>query len=296
MQTNLTHPAGVLKHAQRNPTSKAWALQKLPLFPAVAAKLVSTVSREDCSFREVANLIGADAGFTADVLRIANSPLLACRHEVRSVLHAISVLGLKRVETLAMTVALRNFASSVANSEIFKDCWRHSLACAFAAEELAVACSKNKDDAYTAALMHDIGRIALLTAFPEVYSQTVVRARENNLDLMELEREQFDFDHCQVGVKLMREWKFPPEMSEIAGNHHQTPDPGRFGILEIVHAACIMADMLGFQVAGTPREWNPVEIVDMLPPSAHSAFTEACSDFGIKILEKINMLECSLMF
>ena len=279
-----------------NGSPKPWALQRLPVFPAVASRLVTMVSQEDASFRKVADLIGRDTGLTADLMRMANSPLIGLRFEIRSVLHAISVLGVNRVKTLAMTIALRNFALPAAGSEVFKECWRHSLACAFSCEELAVACSRDKDEAYTAGLMHDIGRLALLAAYPQEYSAMVRQAREQRKDLLEAERDTFEVDHCFAGGKLMREWKFPPEVCEAAQTHHLPPDLTRFGISQLVHAGCQMADMLGFQMAGPHREWDVQEILTLIPSTSRKSFQEKSEGLGLRILDKINSTECSLMF
>ncbi len=282
--------------AAGNGSPKPWALQRLPVFPAVASRLVTMVSQEDASFRKVADLIGRDTGLTADLMRLANSPLIGLRLEIRSVLRAISVLGVSRVKTLAMTIALRNFALPAAGSEVFKECWRHSLACAFSCEELAAACSRDKDEGYTAGLMHDIGRLALLAAYPEEYSAMVKLAREQQKDLMQAERDTFEVDHCFAGGKLLREWKFPAEICEAAQMHHIPPDPARFGISQLVHAGCQMANMLGFQMAGSHREWDVAEILAVIPSTSRKSLKEKSEGLGLRILDKINSTECSLMF
>jgi putative nucleotidyltransferase with HDIG domain len=277
-------------------TPKPWILQRLPVFPAVASRLVTMVSREDASFRQVADLIGKDTGLTADLIRLANSPLIGCRFEIRSVLHAISVLGVNRVKTLAMTIALRNFALPAAGTEVFKECWRHSLACAFSCEELAAVCERDKDDAYTAGLMHDIGRLAMLAASPEEYSQMVKEAREKQKDLLLAERDTFGMDHCLVGVRLLREWKFPAELCDAVQKHHMAPEGGRFGTTQLVHAGCQMADMLGFQMGGRTIDWSLEAVLAMIPSTARRDFQERADGLGLRILDKINSTECSLIF
>ena len=83
------------------------------------------VSTDEVVFRRVAELIRVDPAFSAEVLRVANSPLLGCRQEVRGILNALAILGLDRLKGLVMTVALRNFLSAALDVPVLLRCWRH---------------------------------------------------------------------------------------------------------------------------------------------------------------------------
>ena len=107
------------------------------------------MATDDVIFQRVADLIRADVTFTAEVLRVANSPLIGRRDEIRGIMHAMAVLGLERLKGLVMTVALRNFLAPGLHVPALLRCWRHSLACAAVAEELAVANWLDKDRQYT---------------------------------------------------------------------------------------------------------------------------------------------------
>src|SRR3981081_570044 len=118
----------------------------------------------DVSFKEIAQLLHADVAFSAELLRFANSALLANRYSVTSVQQAVSLLGTRRVYSLVLTLVMKRFSPQVSKSIAFRRCWRHSLACGLLCQELSPLYGLNKSDSYTAGLLHDIGSLALLVA------------------------------------------------------------------------------------------------------------------------------------
>ena len=89
---------------QKTPVKQTpWALDELPPFPWVATRLMATVSKEDVDIHEVGKLIAADPVFATRVLQLANSPLFALERQVRTISHAIILLGLDRVKAITFT-------------------------------------------------------------------------------------------------------------------------------------------------------------------------------------------------
>jgi putative nucleotidyltransferase with HDIG domain len=272
---------------------KPRVVARLHPVPGVAVRLMSLVSSDDVVFRRVAELIRCDPAFSAEVLKLANSPLLGCRQNVYSILHGVALLGLERLKSLVMMVALRNFLSSALQVPVLLRCWRHSLACALLSEDLGAASWMNKDQCYTAGLLHDIGRLSLLATFPEEYAGILERVDETDGNLLEWERESFDADHCEVGMWVVREWGLPPEFQEIAGRHHANRSARRFDIVEAVRLACRLADTLGFQVAGTAPLAPLDNVLIGLPEEARKKLGAEDHMFN-RLVERINALECSL--
>src|SRR5512142_829425 len=112
-------------------------LSDLPPFPGVAVRLMRLASTEGISLRNIAEMVRAEAAVSADVLRLANSSMFGGRTEVVSILHALAMLGLDRVKAMVTTAALRRYVASVWGYKSFVRCWRHNLACALVAQELA---------------------------------------------------------------------------------------------------------------------------------------------------------------
>lgn len=227
---------------------RPWSLKKLQPLPPVAIQLMRLVSSDECSFGRLSTLIRTDPAFAAEVLRIANSPLFGFRSEIGNVSRALLMMGLDRLKSLVVTVALRNFMSSTLQDSALRRCWRHSLACAAACEELAMAAGMEKDLVYTAGLLHDVGRLGLLASYPAEYSRILDVDSECGLDVLQSERDVFDLDHCQAGMWLVSEWALPEELEAITGKHHEEPAAEGFDSLKIVQLACRIADCVGFGV------------------------------------------------
>jgi putative nucleotidyltransferase with HDIG domain len=265
--------------------------ENLPPFHPVALRLMRAASSDDVPLTELAAIVRCDTVFAAEILRLANSPLFAFRREIDSILQAVCLLGLERVRGLALTVALRRLLGGVFATEAARVCWRHSLACAMIADELALALMMPSDTVYTAGLVHDLGRLALLASDPGCYSALLDRAEAEPSRLCALEREAFGVDHCEAGATLMEHWNFPPALCEIAAVHHQPVAGGPVGLREIVQLACRTADSLGFQVAGPSPPFNVEDLLQSLPAFAHARIRGGAGEMAMAVAIRINALE-----
>jgi HD-like signal output (HDOD) protein len=160
LEVQTTHPKPL---ADNTP----WALDNLPPFPAVATRLVRMLAQENVDITEVGKMIAAEPVFATRVLQMANSPLFAISRQVKTISHAIVLVGLERVKAITVTRALGDFVGPALNIAVLRVCWRNTLAGAIVAEKLARACRVDTDFAYVAGLLRDIGRLALLVKYPE---------------------------------------------------------------------------------------------------------------------------------
>lgn len=269
-------------------------LKWLEPFRPVVVELVRVVSEDEVKFHEIAQLIRSDAAVSAEVLRIANSPLLGSWGRVNSVLHAVVMLGLERLKGLVLTLALRNSLSRALEVPALLRCWRHNLACGVLSEHLAGMYFLPKDPCFTAGLLHDVGRLALLGSFPSEYVEALKLADHYNLDMLECERGVFGLDHCEAGEWLVEKWGFPEEFRQITGRHHEEPSAGRLDKLALVGISCRMADALGFMAAGSVPQDGFSRLAARLPvPGWHRVLSE--TELSVAIADKINALECGLL-
>ncbi|MGA2590386.1 MAG: HDOD domain-containing protein [Bryobacteraceae bacterium] len=267
-----------------------WALDDLPPFPAVATQILQLVSKEDVSLGEVGTLIGADPVFAADVLQIANSALFALSFHVRTIAHAIAVLGTERVKALSLTRALGNYLSPALKVEALRRCWQHSLAGAILAERLARTCGINRDLAYTAGLLRDIGRLALLVKYPHPYADVLFVTQENGFDLMATERDLFDVDHCQAGYWLTEKMQIPPELREVVARHHEDSRDAPFGLVQLVHVADLMSEALGFGVLTLAEPPSFAEVLEQLPEPVRRCFAQDPEQLRTEVGSKMQFL------
>jgi HD-like signal output (HDOD) protein len=259
-----------VRKSQRKPPTNTtpWAADKLPPFPLVASRLVQLLAEEDPDISEVGRMIAAEPVFATRVLQMANSPLFALTAQVKTLSHAIVVLGLARVKSITVTRALGDFVAPVLSVRSLRVCWQNSLAGALLAEKLGRACKMDTDVAYVAGLLRDIGRLGLLVKYPDSYANLLEVSGEHSFDLMNTERELFDVDHCQAGAWLMEQMPFPPELTEVVVHHHDTPIDNSFRMVHLIRIADRMADALGFAVVAQVNRPQFSEVLEELPAAA----------------------------
>lgn len=246
------------------------ALKRLPPFPAVAGRVAQLLGSELTSFYDVAELLETDAALSAEVLRLANSPLFGVRYEISNVMQALAVLGSRRVATLIMTLMVSRLMGRAGRSEAVRRLWRHNLACALAARHFAEMQYRDSIEAYHAGLFHEIGRLALFAQDPKFYDQAVSCGK----DLDEMERRHFGVDHREAGAWVIEQWKLPKSFIEVVLDYHN-PKPDSSDLTLIVNLACQVAERLGFSVASSER-------VEELDPA---------DDIGVSIALAVNSLQ-----
>jgi HD-like signal output (HDOD) protein len=276
---------------EQPPAEKLWALENLPPFSAVAVRLVQILSRPNVTVSEVGRFISAEPVFAVNVLQLANSPLFNTRGQVKSISQAIVLLGLDRVKAITMSRALREFLGSALTSEAMRLCWQNSLAGAVLAEKLARVCNVDADLAYTAGLLRDIGRLALLVKYPAPYANLLAVSQDHGFDLMTMERDLFDVDHCQAGRWILDQMPLPEELKDAASFHHQTPPDGVFGLVELVRVADLLADALGFcALALAERQPACEDVIAELPQAGRARVEFDPDEVRAEIAAKIQVL------
>lgn len=247
------------------------SLCKLPVFRPVALKLLKILAIGEPEVRDVTRLLESDPGLSAEVMTLANSAIYAGTVPVRTIARAVTVLGLERMQSIALTVAMQSFARSLQDTEECRMAWRHSLGCAFAAEELAPAFGESRETGYMAGLMHDVGRFGLMAAYPCLTSGSYAPEYENEVHVLDEERRLFGMDHAQAGACLTQVWGLPEEFHVVAGRHHERDVAGQASTVALVRAACRAADALGYEAVRKSALPSLDEIIAELPPKVAAA-------------------------
>ncbi len=223
-------------------------LKDLPPMPEVAQKARKVVSDESSNFTDLAKVIETDQAIAARVLKLSNSPYYGVRGSVTSIQHASVVLGMKTLNEV-LTLAC---ASSVLGSELkgygqaSGDLWKHSLAVAGCAK--IIANSKNPglaDDAFSAGLIHDCGKLVLDEFVFERQGDFQKYMSEGNRTFPEAEKAVLGFEHADLAGEICDKWKIPKKLSIAIKYHH---NPSRLQVNElayIVHTADAIAMMSG---------------------------------------------------
>lgn len=234
-----------------------------PLSPAMFA-LMALLRKESTSADQIEQAILRDAALAANLLRIANSPVFALGRKVNSLSHALTLVGLTRLNQLAVTMSLQtSLPRSLPGYGITQqDFLVHSVAVAFLAERLGKLVFPDRAlPFYLAGLLHDIGKLLLARHLQE-RSVDLKADLANDLSLIAAERDLLGTDHTEVASVLSKAWRLPEEVTLAAMGHH---DPGRYldsansSIIDIVHVANVTAHALGYggDVAGLARSPDP---------------------------------------
>jgi len=264
-------------------------------FRPVAIQLLRLIGDPLVGLDRIVSLLRADPIISAQVLRLANSPLLACRAEVKSILHALSLLGLDRLNVFIMTAAMRGLVDREQNV-LTHACWRHCLATALLCERLSINVNLPAERCYIAGLLHDIGRLALLHAFPG-YGPAIHHSAMQGRDVLEAERELCGLDHCEAGRLLLGQWGCPLELQSVAA-WHESPRKAESvdGKLVFLVAAC--SELAHAMHLATFPDTPPPEVRDIPVPFAEEARRQLVADFPTLadwVITKVNGIELSLL-
>ena len=265
-----------------------WALRLLPPFPAIAQRVLTLVSQEDVGVRELGDLVKMDPSFSAELLRFANSALFGVRHQVKGATQAIVLLGLERVKTMATLVAVNRMVRSAVRVEALRKIWIHSLVTALIAEEAARVSGVPADIAYTAGLLHNLGTLGLMSAYPEEYSRMLAVTQDFGFDLLQTERDLFDIDHCLAGCYLAQDWNFPDELAAAIAVHHEDPVAGEASLDNVVKVSWRLADALGYLAFPPDKPWSYAELVAFLPNASSFARGKPLEEFKAAIAQRLS--------
>ena len=238
------------------PEQLAAGVQDLPSLPAVVMELLSSIEQEDIDISVLAKKVSYDQALTAKTLRLANSSTYGLQVKVTTIQQAITFLGFQTTRNLITAAAITGcFPSGRCVGFHDKAFWRHSIATAACARALARRMRFNQDIAFTAGLLHDIGRLVLVTGHPDAYAQVVAWHAQHGGDWQDAERAVLGIDHVDAGVALADHWNFSSTMRQAIAYHHAPDIHGAGFLATIVHVANAIVHAL--DLAGEDDELVP---------------------------------------
>jgi len=246
-------------------------LCNLPPLNAIANQVIALSANADLDIGQISTVMEGDPAFAADLLFLANSSLFCLRSRIQTVRHAITVLGLERIKSIAVTAAMRSFLTKGGPS--LPRCWRHSAACAIIAEEISPILDVRRDVAYTLGLMHDIGRLGLLKTYPGEYAPVFDNTFQNVEEVLWTERTLLKVDHSQAGAWMVKTWDFPEVFVQICQHHHEPIASSDSGLLQTVKLSCRLAEAIGHSAINFADLAAYDDLIRLLPPHlAHKRF------------------------
>jgi putative nucleotidyltransferase with HDIG domain len=199
----------------------AASIGDLPSLPNVVTQIIRLVENPTTSAAQVSQAINTDQALIAKVLRLANSAYYGFPYQISTVAHATVILGFRAVKTLVISAFASAWFDEKGDAIDRQQLWQHAVGCGVAARLLAPRAGwTDGEEAFTAGLLHDIGRVMLDRYAHRQLREAVTRARAEGLSLRAAELNVFGFTHCDIGRHMTEQWKFPTTLSTVVGYHH----------------------------------------------------------------------------
>ncbi|MBC8424049.1 HDOD domain-containing protein [bacterium] len=224
----------------------------LPPLPEVVMKLREYCNDDNVGYDRIAKIVEQDPALTSSLLRLANSAYFGGSGTIGSVQLAMTRLGLKRVYQMALTVSVAPMASVKLDGYKLSalQLWEHSLATAMTAELLAEQVRDvDPGDAYTAGLLHDMGKL-VLSEYVDVDIDAIQKVMvEDDLAFDEAEHAVLGVDHAALAGALLKRWQIPADVADAVHWHHR---PGRSerdqSLVDVVHIGDVLCLNMGWGI------------------------------------------------
>lgn len=261
------------------------ALKSLPTLPPVLTVVNKMLADQEAPLKDVAKALSSDEGLTSRVLRLVNSAYYGLPRRISTVPLAITILGAKAVKNQVVNIAFADLMTSLAGGrKEYTLLWRHAIRTGAWAKAIAAKFgSADEEEAFTAGLVHDIGKALALRLKPADYGKLVLESARSGKDLRGVEEQVLGFDHSRIGAWAAEKWKLPQTLVGSIRWHHE-PEGVRDEeemvrkIIETVHLADILAKASGQD-----------------PPDLSGTLIEEASPWILEDLGEAFMAEIELM-
>lgn len=242
-------------------------VKRIKPLPHVVMKARRMLNDDDTTLTDISGLIETDPAMAARVLRFANSAYYGMQGKVASLKHAAHILGFSQIAQMFQIIGSLEVLGSKLKGYGFSSMflWKHSLFTAAAAGQIAETVNPAiEQEAFTSALIHDVGKIVLDPFIMEQKTLFDKKKAEKKISTLHIEREILGIDHAQAGYAVCRTWNLPKILSS-AILHHHSPEkdkssPTLSTILSIANMLAVKSGM------GLDNEHEPVstELLDAI--------------------------------
>lgn len=225
----------------------------------------------DCD--EVIHIVAEDPVLTGKLLALCNSARYGLAKPVASIQQAVQYLGFGEIHRIVIALGFGDTIGTPLPGYDMEagDLWRHSLVAAQLAPHVARLSRHTEVDssvAYTAGLLHDIGKIVIGQTIDEVTRERIRHLVEHeSVSVLEAENTMLGCDHAEIGACLLRQWHIPEILTDAVATHHKPRLNGRASLSAVVHAADAIAHQVGaspgwgsFAVNRDSGAWNALEL------------------------------------
>lgn len=221
-------------------------LKSVPSMPGAAQQAFMLATNPNAEAHDYIEVLEADEGLSARVLKIANSVFYDRGGGSRTIADAVNVVGLSELKNLLNATALSNLFP--VKHHLRASFWTHNIATALTARVLIRTLhSGGGDQAFLAGLMHDIGKLLMLQQHMDNYERVIRKGLVDGIESVAAEVRVYPFAHTHVGQMLAERWKFSQDLYDVIGNHHQPwRDLARDSLTGIIKVSDIIVHSSGF--------------------------------------------------
>ncbi len=231
------------------------SIEEIPSLPTATLKIMNLTDSETSSAGDLAKIINMDQGLTVKVLRLTNSAFYGLSTKVTSIKQAVALIGFKEIRNISLSTEFSKSINKALDGYLMGrgELWKHAVATATIASNIAKKKEKSlADTAFTAGMVHNIGRILLSGRLLTAFSQVKALVTSENIPFNEAEKKVIGMDHAEAGAKLAVKWGFPEDLVEAIKFHHE---PGKASfkarkLVSLVHIADIIVINGGVGVGG----------------------------------------------
>jgi putative nucleotidyltransferase with HDIG domain len=237
-------------------------MHDIPTLPTTVIRVTQMIEDPLCSSGDLARIILQDPAMAAKILKLANSAYYGFRQKIASVPQAISLLGFSTLKNTLLSAAVFDLFRLSASGFDVQGLWKHSVATAAAAKLLAKRVRyPSLEKAYTAGLLHDLGKVLIARYLPKSLVSVMRMVREEQVAMYDAEAHVIGLAHPAFAGWVMSRWGMPSQLIEAVEFHHQpTRAEFSFDLAAIVYIADIIAHRAGIGNSGDEmiREIDPV--------------------------------------
>lgn len=226
----------------------------LPPSPGNIMRISRLLCDDNASSRQVTEAIGYEPMLVARILRLANSMIYGLERKVTLIQTAIATIGTRTLnEMVMMDLASSTFAKLIRGSFCARKIWEHSLTVAILSREIAETLKiKGTEEAFTCGLLHDIGKLILLSYDFEGFP--LLQGENDEQKMLDCERRHYGHDHAEIGALVARRWGLQEEVCNSIEYHHNPGQSGTaFVVTHIVKVSDIIANNKAYGLRGEDK-------------------------------------------
>jgi HD-like signal output (HDOD) protein len=211
--------------------------------PNTYLQLNELIQDSNSSVDDFSAVINTDPALATRLLKIVNSPFYGFPSQINTISRAITIIGTRELTHLVLATSVLNSFKGIPESLInMNEFWRNCFACAITSKMLAEECGQRATERYfIAGLLHNIGSLVLYKSVPELAGEAIRSAEFGHEVLFKAEQRLLGFDHTEVGQALVKAWRLPHSLEEVARYHHSPSDAEDFPLdVAIVHIADVL--------------------------------------------------------